>query len=155
MSFGPSSPVTGGPQTGLTSPTYTFTADVAPNSYSEQYAVTTLGGTQTNVVTHSVSSPFTVTMERPAQFKQLGVPNPVTGIVTNIGRNVFVIRTRKGVTPLSGQAKQTQLIETRISVPAGADTADAVNVRAALSAHIGVLWAGSAGVGDSLIDGIL
>lgn len=155
MSFGPSSPLTGGAQTGLTSPTYTLTGDVAPNSHSEQLAVTALGGTQTGVTAHSVSSPFTLTAERPAQFKQLGTPNPTTGIVSNVGRNVFVIRTRKGVSPLAGQPIQVMLIETRISVPAGSDTADPANVRAALSAHIGCLSNQSAGIGDLCIDGVL
>lgn len=155
MSFGPSSPCTGAPQTGLTSPTYTLSADVAPNSHSEQLAVTALGGTQTGVEAHSVSAPFTITMERPANFRQVGSPNPVTGILGSVPRNVYTLRTRKGVVPLAGQAYQTMLIETKISVPAGADSADPESVRAALSAHAGVLWDDSAGIGDVLINGVL
>lgn len=155
MSFGPSSPITGASQTGLTSPTYTIVADTPPNNHSEQYAVTTLGGTQTGVVAHSVSSPFTLTMERPAQFRVLGTPNPVTGIVANVPRNVYKVRTRKGVVPLSGQPVVPMMIETIISVPAGADVADPTSVRAALSAHIGLLNAESAGIGDTTIDGVL
>lgn len=155
MSFGPSSPVTGGPQTGFTTPTYTIVSDVPPNSHSEQLAVTALGGTQAGVTVHSVSSPFTITVERPAQYKQLGTPNPMTGLVSNVGRNVTVVRTRKGALPLAGQPYQIAMVETRISVPAGADTADAANIRAMLSAHIGTLWNQSAGLGDTLIDGVL
>lgn len=155
MSFGPTSPLTGGPQTGFTSPTYTLVSDVAPNAHSEQYAVSAIGGTQTGVNVHSVSQPFTLTMERPAQFKQVGTPNPVTGIVSRVGRNVFVVRVRKGVLPLAGQPYQTLLAEAKISVPAGSDSADSAQVRAALSALIGALWDGSAGIGDSLIDGVL
>lgn len=155
MSFAPATPVTGAPQTGLTSPTYTLSADVAPNAHSEQYAVSALGGTQTGVSAHSVSKPFTITMERPQNFRQVPLPNPVSGALGNVPRNVYTFRTRKGVLPLAGQAAQTMLIETKISVPAGADTADASSIRAALSAHAGVLWESSNDIGDTLIDGIL
>lgn len=155
MSFGPTSPLTGGAQTGLTSPTYTLTADVSPNSHSEQYAVTALGGTQTGVEAHTVSSPFTITMERPAQFRQLGTPNPSTGVISNVPRNVYVLRTRKGVQPAADQPKVTMLVETKISVPAGADSYDAASVRAALSAHFGTISDGSSDIGDICIDGIL
>lgn len=155
MSFAPSSPLTGGPQTGLTSPTYTLSADTAPSSNGKQYAVTALGGTQTGVDAHSVSQPFTVTMFRPASFKGLGTPNPVTGVVTNVPRNVFKVITRKGVVPLDGQSPHVMLVTTEISVPAGADAADSASLRAALSAHIGALWDQSAGVGDVCVSGVL
>lgn len=155
MAFGPSSPITGATATGLTSPTYTVTQDTPPNSHSEQLAVTALGGTQTGVVAHSVSSPFTITMERPAQFKQLGQPNPSTGVVASVPRNVYTVRTRKGVLPLAGQASQVMLIETKISVPAGSDNADPLSVRAALSAHVGTLNADSTGISSTITDGIL
>lgn len=49
MTWSPSSPLTGASQSDLTSPTYTLTSDVAPNSNGEQAAVTALGGTQTGV----------------------------------------------------------------------------------------------------------
>jgi hypothetical protein len=130
-------------------------SDTAPNARSKQYAVTALGGTQTGVNAHSVSSPFTLTVERPAAFKLLGQPNPVTGVIANVGRNVFTVRTRKGVVPLSGQAEQTMIIETKISVPSGADTADTNSVRAALSAHIGLLSDQDAEIGTLAIDGVL
>lgn len=155
MSFGPSSPVTGAPQTGLTSPTYTLTADTSPNAHSEQYAVTALGGTQTGVTAHSVSSPFTITMERPANFRQIGVANPSTGVISNIPMNVYKLRVRKGVVPATDQSSKTAIAELRISVPAGADENDASNVRAMLSLLGGALWADSSGIGDVLINGIL
>lgn len=155
MSFGPSSPVTGASQTGLTSPTYTLTADTPPNAHSEQYAVTALGGTQTGVVAHTVSKPFTVTMERPANFRQIGTPNPVTGVISNVPNNVYKVRVRKGVEPSSGQPSKTMIAELRIAVPAGSDENDSANIRAAMSCLIGVLSSNSAGIGDVLIDGIL
>ena len=155
MSFAPSSPVTGGPQTGLTSPTYTIVSDTPPNSHSVQYAVTTLGGTQTGVEAHSVSLPFTLTMERPAQFRQLGVANPVTGVISNVPMNVFKIRARKGVNIDASQSPKVASVEIKLSIPAGADTEDPESIRAMLSLAAGALWAESADVGDALIDGLI
>jgi hypothetical protein len=128
---------------------------VAPDANGRQHAVTALGGTQTGVDVHSVSRPFTGTFVRPKVFKILGTPNPVTGVVFPVPRNVYKLITRKGVTPLAGQASQTMLIETIIHVPAGADTADAANIRAALSCHIGLLNQQSAGIGDTGVSGVM
>jgi hypothetical protein len=47
------------------------------------------------------------------------------------------------------------LIETIAHIPAGADTADAANVRAAWSFHIGCLNQASAGVGDTTVTGVM
>lgn len=155
MTFALSSPVTGGAQTGLTSPTQSYTADLAPDNNGKQYAVTTLGGTQTGATLHSVASPFTVTMVRPRVFRSLGKPNPTTGLIRDVPRNTYKILTRKGVLPLAGQPYTTMLITTVIDVPAGADTADPVNIRAGLSAHFGALNQQSAGIGDTVVSGIL
>jgi len=155
MSLSISSPVTGGPQTGLTSPTYTLSVDTGPNAHSIQYAVTALGGTQTGVNVHSVSSPFTITVERPANFPSLGTPNPVTGVIGNVPFNTYKVRVRKGVVPSSGQPVKTALAELKISVPAGADTNDAINLRAMLSALFGAQWSTSSALGTLLIDGVI
>lgn len=154
MTWSPSSPLTGASQSDLTSPTYTLTSDVAPNSNGEQAAVTALGGTQTGVTAHSVSSPFTLTITRPKVLKVLGPAN-AAGIVANVPRNVYKIITRKGVTPLAGNPAQTMIITTEISVPAGADSYDAVNLEAALSCHIGALSDQSTGLGDVVQTGVL
>jgi hypothetical protein len=138
----------------LTSPTYTIVADTAPSSNGKQYAVTALGGTQTGVDVSSVSRPFTVTFVKPPVLRTLGSPNPVTGIISNVPSNTYKLITRKGVLPLAGQPSKTMLVTTIIEVPAGSDTADAANVRAALSAHIGTLSQQSAGIGDTGVSGI-
>lgn len=153
--YSPTTPVTGAAQTGFTSPTYTLTTDVAPDSNGKQHAVTALGGTQTGVDTHSVSKPFTLSFFRPKAFRLIGSPNPVTGVISNIPNNRWKLITRKGVLPLAGQQNATMLITTIIEVPAGADTADAANIRAALSAHIGMLSQQSSGIGDSSVTGIM
>lgn len=155
MAFAPTSPVTGAPQSGLTTPTYAFSSDTSPDANAKQVAVVSVGGTQSGVSAHSVSSPFTMAMFRPKVFQSLGKPNPVTGLVSRVPRNNYKVITRKGVLPLAGQPSQVMLITTTIEVPAGADTADANSVRAALSFHFGVLQQASSGVGDTVVVGIL
>ena len=62
MAISLTSPITGAAVTGLTSPTYTVAVDTPPNTWSKQWAVTALGGTQTGVDTSSSASrPFTLT----------------------------------------------------------------------------------------------
>lgn len=155
MAFNLTSPLTGLAQTGLTSPTYTLTTDQAPSALGRQVAVSALGGTQTGVTTHTQSSPFTITVYRPAVFKQLGKANPVTGVIANVPRNVFKIVARKGVLPLAGQAYQTMVCTLVMECVAGADTADPANVRACLSALFGAASQQSAGIGDMLVTGIM
>jgi hypothetical protein len=154
MTVSISSPVTGAAQTGLTSPTYTMTADVAPNAQGKQQAVTALGGTQTGVRTHSASDPFTVTIERPAVIRQVPVV-AASGTLPQVPRNVYVLRVRKGVLPVAGQAPQPALLELRMNVPAGSDTADPANLRAALSLMGGAIAQVSAGLGDTLVTGLI
>lgn len=156
MSINVTSPITGSAQTGLTSPTYTVSADTAPpGNPGKQVAVTALGGTQVGVTAHSVAAPFTLNFTRPGTLKVLGVPNPVTGVVSVVPTNTYKLITRKGVLPLAGQSYRVMNITTTMDVPAGADLADSPNIRAALSAHIGALTQQSAGFGDLGISGIL
>lgn len=156
MSWNPTSPLPGATQTGFTSPTYTLSEDVAPDVNMIQHAVTALGGTQpAEVDVNSVARPFTITIVRPKTFRLLGQPNPVTGVVSNVQMNRWKVITRKGVTPLSGQSSKTMLITTIIEVPAGSDSGDPDNLRAALSAHIGALDDQSANLGDSLESGVI
>lgn len=147
--------ITGAAQTGLTSPTYTVTADTPPNINSKQYAITALGGTQTSVSAHSVASPFTVAMFRPANPQVLKTVSPITGALERVPMNTYKVITRKGVLPLANQASKPMIISTVIEVPAGSDTADANSVRAALSAHIGALSQATAGIGDTCVSGVL
>lgn len=155
MAVNLTSPVTGAAQTGFTSPTYTHIVDVAPDSNGKQNAVTAIGGTQTGVDVSSVSRPFTFTFIRPKSLRTLGSPNPVTGVISNVPNNTYKAITRKGVLPLAGQPSRTMLITTIIEVPAGSDVADAANVRAALSMHLGSLSQLSAGIGDTTVSGVM
>jgi hypothetical protein len=155
MTVSISSPVTGATQTGLTSPTYTVVSDTAPSSNGKQWAVTALGGTQAGVDVSSVSKPFTTTFFKPAALKSLGPLNPVTGAPSSVPANVYKLVTRKGVLPLVGQPNRTMLVTTIIEVPAGADTADAEDIRAGLSLHIGALSQQSSGIGDTVVSGVM
>lgn len=155
MTVNVTTPITGSAQTGLTSPTYTIVTDTAPDNNGKQYAVTALGGTQTGVNAHSVAAPFTVTVVRPKVLKVLGSPNPVTGVVKNVPRNVYKVIVRKGVLPLAGQPYVTALLTTTLEIPAGSDLTDAPNIRAAISALIGTLSQVSAGLGDTAVSGVI
>jgi len=146
--------ITGTAQTGLTSPTYTPTADTAPEANGKAFAITALGGTQTGVTTHAVSNPFNITAWRPRIMRAIARLNS-NGVLVSNPKNKYAIITRKGVTPLAGQAPEVMVIETTISVPAGAESYDNVNVRAAMSAHFGALSQQSSGIGDLAKDGIL
>lgn len=155
MAFNPTSPLSGVAVGSLLTPTYTLTADVAPNAHSEQYAVTALGGTQTGVNTHSVSEPFTLTMFRPATFKQIGVPNPVTGVINSIPFNVYKAVVRKGVTPAANQSPVTAMVKIEISVPAGAEAYDDANVEALMAAAAGLMNDQASGITQTIKDGLL
>lgn len=154
MTWSLSSPITGAAQTGFTSPTYTHVTDIAPDVNGKQVAVTALGGTQAGVTSHSVASPFTVTFVRPKVFKNLGKTNPVTGLLPSVPKNQYKMIVRKGVLPLAGQPFALMNISVTMDIPAGADVADAANVRAAFSAAIGALSQQSAGIGDTCVTGI-
>lgn len=155
MTIALTSPVTGAAQTGLTSPTYTLTTDSPPDWNGKQYAVSALGGTQAGVVFHSGSCPFTISYFKTKVFRNLGKPNPTTGLIKDVPRNTYKQIVRKGVLPLAGQPYQNMQITLTVDVPAGADTADPANVRAAFSAAIGALNQISAGFGDTAVSNIL
>lgn len=155
MTISVTSPVTGGAQTGLTSPTYTIVTDTAPTAQGKQYAVTALGGTQTGVTVSSVAAPFTLTFVKPAVLKGLQPVDPVTGVLRSVPRNTYHVIVRKGVLPLAGQAYTNMICRASLEVPAGSDLADPANVRAALSLLIGGLNQISAGLGDTVVSGVM
>lgn len=155
MPFALVTPVTGSAQTGLTAPTYTIAADSAPDSNAKQFYVSALGGTQTGVLAHTVSSPFTLTMFRPKVLKTLMPVNPTTGVLRGVPMNNYKLITRKGVVPLVGQASKTLVITTDLGIPAGADVADPLSIRASISAHIGMLTQLSNEIGNSVLTGTI
>lgn len=147
--------ITGAAQTGFTNPGYTTVADAAPDQYGQQRAVTALSGTQAHVDVHSISRPFTSTWVRPKKLKVLNANASTQAVLKDVGNNEWLLITRKGVSIAVNQPPKIMTVRTIISVPAGADINDPANVRACLSAHFGVLNAGSAGVGDTAVSGIV
>lgn len=155
MSFAPASPVTGATVSGLTSPTYTLVTDTAPNINGKQYAVSALGGTQTNVETNTVSKPFTITFFRPAQLRVLPPISPVSGVIKGVPVNTYKMITRKGAVPAVNQQSMVARITTQIDIPAGTDTYEPEDIRAMISAHFGVGWAQASGISDTVLTGVL
>lgn len=155
MAFVPVSPVVGAAVTGLTSPTYTLGLDVPPSMNGKQYAVTSLGGTQTNVVGHSVSSPFTLTFFRPQVLRTLPEKNPISGVIKNIPVNTYKLITRKGALPGASQNPMVARVTTIIEVPAGTETFDQEDISAMISCHFGAGYAAAAGIADTVKTGVL
>lgn len=155
MAFSPASPVTGAAVTGLTTPTYTLTTDVAPNINGKQYAISALGGTQTNVDVNSVSKPFTLTFFRPAVLRTLPQANPVTGVIKNVPVNTYKLITRKGAQPAANQVNIPARITTVIEIPAGTDTYEPEELRAMISLHAGAMWANASGISDTVTTGVI
>lgn len=155
MTIALSSPVTGGAQTGFTSPTYTHVADSAPDTNGKQYSVTALGGTQVGVRTHAVSDPFSILFVRPKNPKVLPNPNPITGKYPSVPMNTHMIKVWKGVNYAANQSPVVATFKLTMDIPAGSDAYDSANIRAALSLLVGAVTAQSAGQGDTLVNGIL
>lgn len=153
MAWSPSTPLTGAAQSGLTSPTYTLTADTFPSSNGKQYAITALGGTQVGVTSTGASTPFTLAFSKPAVLKTR--TRDSEGRVTAAPMNVYKQITRKSVIVDDQATTRVMLITTIVEVPAGAELADSVDVRAALSCHIGALSNTSSGIGDTVVSGVL
>nr|UJQ85979.1 MAG: hypothetical protein 2 [Leviviridae sp.] len=76
-------------------------------------------------------------------------------MVTSIPRNTTKIIVRKGVLPAVNQLVVPAVFRLEMDIPAGAETYDVANVRAGLSAMIGVLTSISAGLGDTLNNGVM
>jgi len=155
MSFTPSTPVTGAAVTGLTSPTYTLTADTAPAVNAKQYYVSALGGTQTGVTTHSVSSPFVVAMWRPLVLQGVAFFSSLIGFKAKNPVNRYKYVVLKGATPAAGATPQNIVMSMSIEVPAGVENYDAVNMKAAFSLLAGVVFANGTGMTDVLSTGTL
>jgi hypothetical protein len=154
MTWSPDSSTTGGAQTGFTDPTYTLVSDLAPAPNAKQHAVSALGGTQAGVTANSISSPFTVTLFKPASVKQLPAPNPVTGLRGAIPVNRWSLIIRKGMSAASG-VPVTAIVRLQVDIPAGADSYSPAEIRGLMSFLVGILSEESADLGDTLISGVI
>lgn len=153
------SPVTGSAVSGLTSPTFTLSDDLAPEANGRQYAVSALGGTQTGVASSSAGKPFTLTFTRPKVYRNLGSPQIPSGLYSSVPRNTFKLITRKsvglnGTAALTGSVTAVMNITTTFDVPANSESADPTNVAAAISAHLGSLSQVSSDLSTTVLTGI-
>lgn len=154
MPWSPDSSITGGAQTGFTSPTYTLADDVAPATNAKQKVVSTLGGTQTGATANSVSNPFTITFSKPAVLKVLPAANPITGLRGNIPVNQYKIVIRKGGNSASG-VPCTAIFRGTWDIPAGMDSYSPAELQALNSLLVGLLNEESADLSDTMITGTI
>lgn len=155
MTWSPDSSITGAAQTGLTSPTYSISADLAPDANSRQYVVTSVGGTQTNVRASSAGDPFTATIRKDKVYKARPAKNPVNGSYGNIPMNKTELLCRKGVYIDSDNTVRNANLRVIAELPAGSEVNDAANIRALCSFALGLLAEEAADYGDSLVTGII
>lgn len=154
MTITVSSPITGSAQTGLTSPTYTLVAGTAPAANMRQWAVTALGGTQTNVTTSSASAPFILRVTQPVVYKGLQAVG-ANGLLRSVPRNTLKMGCLKSVIPLTGQAPVVAQAWLVMDVPAGTTEADPNSLMAMLSCLFGWISNQSSGIGDAARTGII
>lgn len=152
MAFAPTSPVTGAAVPGFTSPTYTLSQDTAPTSSGKQFAVTGLSGTGLTTIT-GAATPFTHTFFKPPVLKVKQVDS--AGRAQSAPNNVYKCITRKSVMLDSFGTTRIMLVTTTIEVPAGSESYDPDDVKAALSSHIGLLSQQSSGVATTVLNGVL
>jgi len=150
------SPIAGPNVADLVTPTYTLTADQALEKNQKAYVVSAIGGTQANVEIHSAASPFQVIVSRPKDFKYPSSAILASeGYLANAPVNEYKVITRKGGAINSGTGSARILIETRIVVPVGNPDSDSANLSAAVSAHVGALYADADALFDFLSNNVL
>jgi len=155
MSIVLSGTITGGAQTGFTTPGYTVTQDNAVDGNVKRWIVTAITGTQAGVRVHTVSDEFSVTFVKPKVMK---VIQAFSSLLPNSFRpqfNRYWIIVRKGGIPASGLVSIPQVVRIPIDIAAGVDNFDAANMRAMISFTVGVLNSISSGLGDTLSNGAL
>jgi hypothetical protein len=138
---------------GFTNPTYTTSLSSTTVPNGKTYVVTAKGGTQPSAVdVHSASRGFTTMCTKPAQVRQLPALNSA-GVLPSVPMNPYHISSRKGVLVLAGQPSQYAQIDTKITVPAGADVADPDNLAALLVYQAGMLTQMAQGIVDTMKTG--
>jgi len=151
MTWSPDSSITGGAQTGFTSPTFTTADTVAPALNAKSKVVTAVSGVG-SAGANSISSPVSATLFLPAAPKALPVANPITGLRGSIPNNQTKLVVRYGGEAASG-VPATAIFRGTWDIPAGMDSFDPDTVRALTSLVIGLLSEESADLGDTLVQG--
>lgn len=134
------SPVTGMPVTGLTSPTYTLTSDTPLESNQKAWYVSALGGTQTGVSVHSVDKPFQVYISRPKTIKLAdGTSTTAVFMLTNVAKNVYKLGVREYTSLNNGGGGGVAEAVVEFRIPIGSPEYDAVRLKALLSLFGGLV----------------
>lgn len=142
MSLQLTSPLSGVAQTGQTSPTFTLTADTAPDTNGKQWVVSALGGTQGNASANTVGFPFVITLWRPKVWKAFtGAIASLVGFNRSVPRNEWTYKTIKGVAVNSVGGISIAEIETRVRIPVGAFTSSngPDDLKSLHACHLGML----------------
>lgn len=147
------SPVTGGAQVGLTSPTYTIEVDSPPSLNAKQWYVSALGGTQSGVNTHSVSSPFTVSLFRPAVLKQLTSAALAALGTIDAPKNTYKIIVRKGGTINAVGGKAIAMLKVEYEIPANMPDVSHTEIAAMFSIAQGVFDQMASQMQDQVLNG--
>lgn len=148
------SPVVGTPCTGLTSPTYTVVSDTPPVANSKQWAVSSLGGTQTGVSVNTVANPFILTFYRPTVINTLKRFD-AAGRPIDVPKNVYALVFQKGASPFPGVPPMVAKVEIKITTHAGSETNSAAEIAALLSCSSGVLAQLTPGILATIATGVM
>lgn len=147
--------VTGAVLTGMTSPTYTLSGETLQGNLKSAY-VSAIGGTQAGVTAHSIAFPFRVEATSPANLSVPGAVNVLNGRMAKVAKNNYRFSIYKGAVPLSGQPAETAVLELSARIPAGAESADPMQLKAMVSFLAGFLavQANRDGLVDTWISGV-
>jgi hypothetical protein len=120
----------------------------------KQRAVTAIGGSGFTASANTISKPFTSTFYKPTTPKALPPANPNTGLRGAIPNNQYKLIIRKGGLA-AADVPVTLIVRLTIDVPAGMDSYNPDEVRAAMSYLVGLLSEESADLGDTVVTGVL
>jgi len=128
--------------------------DTAPFPNGKQWAVNDVSVVGfASVVPHSIAFPFTHTFIKPSVLKVAAKPNAITGVTPSVPKNKYKVVTRKG-TKVNSTTNSMILVESYITIPAGAENYSPGDVKAALQLHQGALDQQLSGVADVCITGL-
>lgn len=154
MSWSPDAAITGGAQTGFTSPVFNQVDDVAPSVNAKQKTISSISGTVGTASPNTVSEPFTATFYKPATIKQLPAANPVSGLRGQVPNNQYRLVVRKGGEAAAG-VPVVAIARVSIDIPAGMDSYDPDNVKALISYLVGLLNEESADLGETCLTAVV
>lgn len=146
----PDSSITGGTEAAFTTPTYTLTSDSAPEALSRLWIVSALGGTQTDVRSHSGGDPFRLLVRR-FPYRVLPPKNPNNGAYGSVPNNKAEIIVTKGLKIDSAGTIRNGEVRITVSLPAGCEVNDPKNVRALGCFSLGLWTEEAQDFNDSMI----